>query len=83
MMSVGIDQSMFLDFLETFNTASQSSPWLNAVNMAGLALMPLHLATGAWAAVSVALYLTVSLMKYIQSRKRYTSLPPASYLETY
>ncbi|KAI1615166.1 hypothetical protein EDD37DRAFT_649834 [Exophiala viscosa] len=32
-----IDQHMFLDFIETFNMASQANPWLNAINLAGLA----------------------------------------------
>lgn len=71
LMNAGIDQAMFLDFLETFNTASQASPWLNAINMAGLALLPLHLAPGIGQAATVALYLTVELMKNMQSRKRY------------
>ncbi|KAJ5610937.1 hypothetical protein N7510_007656 [Penicillium lagena] len=46
LMNAGIDQDMFLDFLETFNTATQASPWMNAINMAGIALLPLHLAPG-------------------------------------
>lgn len=70
LMNAGIDQAMFLDFLETFNVASQASPWMNAINMAGLALLPLHLAPGIGQAATVALYLTVELMKNMQSRKR-------------
>ena len=71
LMNAGIDQPMFLDFLETFNTASQASPWLNAVNMAGLALLPLHLAPGIGQAATLALYLTVEVMKNMDSRRRY------------
>lgn len=72
LMNAGIDQDMFLDFLETFNTATQASPWMNAINMAGIALLPLHLAPGIGQAATVALYLTVEIMKNMQSRKRLT-----------
>lgn len=72
LMNAGIDQAMFLDFLETFNTATQASPWINAINMAGIALLPLHLAPGIGQAATVALYLTVEIMKNMQSRKRLT-----------
>jgi hypothetical protein len=69
LMNCGIDQAMFLDFLETFNLASQSSPWLNAINMAGIAFM--HLPTGISQAASLALMLTVQVAKNMQSRHRY------------
>lgn len=71
LMNAGINEAMFLDFLETFNVASQASPWMNAINMAGIALLPLHLAPGIGQAATLALYLTVELMKNMQSRKRY------------
>lgn len=71
LMNAGIDQAMFLDFLETFNLATQASPWINAINMAGLALLPLHLAPGIGQAATVALYVTVQVMKNMQSRKRF------------
>ena len=35
----GIDQALFLDFLETFDRASQASPWLSAVNLASIGTM--------------------------------------------
>lgn len=70
LMSAGIDQAMFLDFLETFNVASQASPWMDAINLAGIALLPLHLAPGIGQAATIALYLTVEVMKNMQSRKR-------------
>lgn len=78
LMSNDIDEAMFLDFIETFDMATQASPWINAINLAGLATLPLHLAPGIGQAVTVALYLTVSLMKNMDSRKRYVfivSLP--------
>lgn len=70
LMNAGIDQAMFLDFLETFNVATQASPWMNAVNLAGLGLLPLHLAPGVGQAATIALYITVKVMKNMQSRKR-------------
>lgn len=72
LMSCGIDQAMFPDSLETFNLASQSSPWLNAINMAGIAFM--HLPTGIPQAASLALMLTVQVAKNMQSRHRYDFL---------
>jgi hypothetical protein len=72
LMNYGIDQTMFLNFLETFNLASQSSPWLNAINMAGIAFM--HLPTGISQAASLALMLTVQVAKNMQSRHRYDFL---------
>lgn len=73
LMNNDIDQAMFLDFLETFNLATQASPWLNAINMASFALIPLHLAFLPSQAASLAIALTVSVMKNMQSRKRYAS----------
>lgn len=73
LMNCGIDQAMFLDFLETCNLASQSSPWLNAINMAGIAFM--HLPTGISQVASLALMLTVRVAKNMQSRHRCDFLP--------
>lgn len=72
LMKAGVNEAMFLDFLETFNTATQASPWLNAINMAGFAFMPL--APGISQAATIALYLAVKVMKNMQSRHRYSSL---------
>jgi erythromycin esterase-like protein len=66
---MGVDQAMFLDFLETFNEASQASPLLNAINLAGFAFMALP--SGISQAATVALYLTVEVAKAMQSRARY------------
>jgi hypothetical protein len=68
----GIDEAMFLDFLETFNEASVASPWLNAINLAGLAFF--HLPTGISQAASLGLMLTVHVAKHLQSRARYDFL---------
>jgi hypothetical protein len=71
LMNNDIDETMFLDFIQTLELASTASPWINAINLAGFALLPLHLAPGIGQAASVALYLTVSVMKNMDSRKRY------------
>jgi hypothetical protein len=68
LMNNDIDQDMFLDFLETLHLASQPSPWINAINLAGFATIPLVFPIGQ--AVSIAIMLTVSLMKNMDSRKR-------------
>jgi hypothetical protein len=64
----GIDQPMFLDFIETFNEASQASPMMNAINLAGFAFMALP--TGISQAATLALALTVTVAKNMQSRSR-------------
>jgi hypothetical protein len=64
-MNCRIDQAMFVDFLETFNLVSLSSPRLNAINMAGITFM--HLPTGVSQAASLALVLTVQVAKNMQS----------------
>jgi hypothetical protein len=69
LMSCGIDQRMFLDFLETFNLASQASPWINAVNLAGFAFMALP--TGISQAAGIALMMAVNVAKNMHSRHRY------------
>ncbi|KAF6825913.1 hypothetical protein CPLU01_10003 [Colletotrichum plurivorum] len=37
----GVDQRTFLDFVDTFNKSLEPSPWINALNLAGLADLPL------------------------------------------
>jgi hypothetical protein len=70
----GIDQAMFPDLLETSNLASQSSPWLNAINVVSIAFT--HFPTGVSQASSLALMLTVQVAKNMQSRHRYGFLTP-------
>ena len=64
----GIDCDMWLNFLDTFETASQASPWLNCINFAGFAGMaaphPVSIA------ISVALTLAVKEIMDLQSRQR-------------
>jgi hypothetical protein len=63
-----IDQETFLDFLETFDKASMASPWLDAINLAGFATIPL--APGVGVAVQLAIMISVKIAKDVQSRKR-------------
>jgi hypothetical protein len=63
-----IDQETFLDFLETFDKASMASPWLDAINLAGFATIPL--APGVGVAVQLAIMISVKTAKDVQSRKR-------------
>ncbi|KAK1637743.1 hypothetical protein BDP81DRAFT_372675 [Colletotrichum phormii] len=37
LVNVGIDQDIFLDFIDTFNKSLEPSPWISAVNLAGFA----------------------------------------------
>ncbi|KAJ9350712.1 hypothetical protein C8Q69DRAFT_439193 [Paecilomyces variotii] len=67
----GIDQTMFLDFLETFNEASQASQWLNAINLATIGTM--FLPHGISAAVSIAIQVTTKIAIEMQSRSRTNS----------
>jgi hypothetical protein len=68
LMIKDVDQETFLDFIETFNTASLASPWLDAINLAGFATMALP--PGISQAVQLAIMVSVKIAKDIQSRKR-------------
>ncbi|KAF4460309.1 FAD binding domain-containing [Fusarium albosuccineum] len=63
----GISQDMFLDFLETFHTSTQASPWLDAINLAsmGLSLIP-HFPM----VVGIAIQMSIIAAKDIQNRTR-------------
>jgi hypothetical protein len=68
--SCGIDQAMFLDFLQTFSLASAASPWLNAINLAGLAFNAIPI-PGVGFAAGMALMMVVNVVKNMQARDRY------------
>lgn len=65
---VGVDQATFLDFLETFNQASQASPWMNALNLAGLATLAMPHVIGT--VVGIAITMAVKQAMEMQSRSR-------------
>lgn len=64
----GIDETTFLAFLDTFDKASEASPWLNAINLAGLATFALPHLTAAL--VGAAITISVKAAKNVQSRIR-------------
>jgi hypothetical protein len=66
--NVGIDQKSWLDFLETLTEASLANPWINAINLAGLAASPLP--TLASQAISIALLVSTSIAMEVQTRYR-------------
>ncbi|KAF6809563.1 FAD binding domain protein [Colletotrichum sojae] len=37
----GVDQRAFLDFVDTFNKSLEPNPWINALNLAGFAELPI------------------------------------------
>ena len=66
----GIDQAMFLDFLETFEKASEASPWINAINLAGIATAFIPDGFGVGLAVGIAIQMSVKVAMDLQSRSR-------------
>lgn len=66
----GIDQAMFLDFLHTFEKASEASPWINAVNLAGIATSFIPDGFGVGLAVGIAIQMSVRVAMDLQSRSR-------------
>lgn len=66
-----IEQDMFLDFIETFDRASQASPWINAINLASLFTSFLPEAISM--AVSVAIRIATKVAIEMQGRERYAS----------
>lgn len=68
LVSAGIDQATWLEFIELFDKASQASPWLNAINLATLATT--FLPQGIAIAVSLAVQIGVKVAIEMQSRQR-------------
>ena len=66
----GIPQDMFLDFLSAFDASTQSSPWLDAMNIAGngLSFIP-HFPMLAGIAITI----SVEIAKDVQNRTRTNS----------
>ena len=64
----GIDQAMFLGFLDTFEKASQASPWLNTINLAGIGTMFIPGVAGFL--TGAAIQLSVSVAMEVQARSR-------------
>lgn len=66
----GINQAMFLDFLQTFEKASEANPWINAINLAGIATSCIPDGFGVGLAVGIALQMSVKVAMDLQSRTR-------------
>jgi hypothetical protein len=68
LMDCGIDQPMFIDFLDTFNAATLASPWIQLLNLAGIAgnIIPNHLGI----VLQVAIYITIKTAEEMQGRSR-------------
>ena len=69
----GIDQAMFLDFLQTFEKASAASPWINAINLASIATTWIPDGFGISLAVGLAIQMSVKVAMDLQSRSRTNS----------
>lgn len=69
----GIDQAMFLGFLQTFEKASAASPWINAINLASIATTWIPDGFGISLAVGLAIQMSVKVAMDLQSRSRTNS----------
>jgi hypothetical protein len=69
---VGIDQTMWLDFLNAFDQSTQASPWIKALNLANIPglLVPI----GPGIAISVAIDMTIKAAQNTQSKQRYSHI---------
>lgn len=65
---VSIDQDSFLDFIDKLNKAVEPSPWIQAINLAGLAAQHVPLAVSM--AVSVALKIAADSASEVHSRTK-------------
>ncbi|OKL62336.1 hypothetical protein UA08_02290 [Talaromyces atroroseus] len=68
LQNAGIDQAAWLDFIETLNEASLANPWINAINLASIALQPLPFAIST--AISVAVMVATNVAMEAQGRYR-------------
>lgn len=64
----GIDQEIFLEFIETFDKASRASPWIQAINLANFATIPL--APPFSSLVSIGIKMAVDTATEMHSRRR-------------
>ncbi|TGO22884.1 hypothetical protein BPAE_0151g00120 [Botrytis paeoniae] len=66
-----ISETMWLDFLRTFNEATQASPWIQCINFAGLAAH--GVAPGVAIAVQIAIAVAIKAANEMHSRQRTNS----------
>ncbi|KAJ5286614.1 hypothetical protein N7478_002300 [Penicillium angulare] len=67
----GIDQTMFLDFLNTAEKSCQATPWLHTINLASIGTMWMPSVTGI--AVSIAIQITTDIAIVADGRRRTNS----------
>lgn len=64
----GIDQTMFIDFLDTAEKACQAAPWLQAINLASIGTIWLPSVTGI--AVSIAIQIATDIAIAADGRRK-------------
>ncbi|KAJ5682985.1 hypothetical protein N7462_006150 [Penicillium macrosclerotiorum] len=64
----GINQAMFMDFINTAEKACQASPWLHAINLASIGTIWLPTVTGL--AVSIAIQITTDIAIAVEGRRK-------------
>ncbi|KAJ5948357.1 hypothetical protein N7466_001372 [Penicillium verhagenii] len=67
----GIDQTMFIDFLNTAEKACQAAPWLQAINLASIGTIWLPSVTGI--AVSIAIQIATDIAIAVDGRRKTNS----------
>lgn len=68
LQNVGIDQTTFMDFLKDLNLATAPSPWINAINLAAVAVQ--HVPEPITIAVSIAAQVTTQVSLQAHSRSK-------------
>ncbi|KAL6887995.1 hypothetical protein GGI43DRAFT_416854 [Trichoderma evansii] len=68
LQNVGIDQTTFMDFIRDLNLATAPSPWINAINLAAVAVQ--HVPEPITIAVSIAAQVTTQVSLQAHSRSK-------------
>ncbi|KAH6609094.1 hypothetical protein Trco_002440 [Trichoderma cornu-damae] len=68
LQDAGIDQTTFVDFVKELNLAATPSPWINAINLAAVAMR--HVPEPVTIAVSIAAQVTTQVSLQVHSRSK-------------
>ncbi|RFU74233.1 hypothetical protein TARUN_8023 [Trichoderma arundinaceum] len=68
LQDLGIDQTTFIDFIKELNLATAPSPWINAINVAAIAVQ--HVPEPVTIAVSIAAQITTQVSLQAHSRSK-------------
>ncbi|PNP50704.1 hypothetical protein THARTR1_08624 [Trichoderma harzianum] len=68
LQNIGIDQTTFIDFIKQLNMATAPSPWINAINVAAIAVQ--HVPEPVTIAVSIAAQITTQVSLQAHSRSK-------------